>query len=70
MLMFTIFTILYLFLIIFELLPLYKEKKKKEALIYSCILTASYVLNTLLIVGVNIPSVNMIILDFLKKINL
>ena len=48
--------LLYLFIVIFEVIPLIKSKKKKTLLIYIPTLLFTLTINILFAMGVNIPS--------------
>lgn len=64
MIIFTIFTIIYIIVILFDLKPIFKSKKYKVFWVYSAILVVSYILQTLLGFGISIPSPNIAIIDF------
>lgn len=48
--------VIYLFIIISELIPLIKDKKKKESWVYSISLSISFIILILFSFGLNIPS--------------
>lgn len=62
MLFLFIFLVLYLLFIIFDLIPIYKKKEYKTFGIYSVMITLSFVLQTLLVIGIQIPSITSIVL--------
>lgn len=56
MILFAICTLFYIILVVFELVPIYKDKDKKLFWVYSVILALTYTIHMLIIIGVQIPS--------------
>jgi hypothetical protein len=52
---------IYLIAVFLELVPLYKNKQKKELMIYSLLSGVALVLNLLLILDIKIPSPSLLI---------
>lgn len=53
MLCVAIYSIIYIFVIIFELIPIYKAKRIKEGIIYSCFLIFAFSIQILYTKGLN-----------------
>lgn len=49
-------TVVYIFIIVFDLIPLYHKKEKRVFWIYIFLITAAWTLNILVEIGVKIPS--------------
>jgi len=64
MLLFTLYSLFYLLFIFLELIPFYKEKKRKLFWVYCSLLSLSWILLLLISIGITIPSPAV----FIKKI--
>ena len=64
----TIILILYFFIIIFNFLPVIKEKQKKEIWIYSAFLFVSFIVLVLNNFSVKLPSPTNMISDFIGSV--
>jgi hypothetical protein len=53
MLCVAIYSTVYIFVIIFELIPVYKAKRIKDGIIYSCILIFAFFIEVLYTKGIN-----------------
>lgn len=64
MLLFTLYSLFYLLFIFLELIPFYKDKKRKLFWVYCSLLSLSWILLLLISIGITIPSPA----AFIKKI--
>lgn len=53
---FVMCSLFYILFIVFELIPIYKDKDKKLFWTYGIITISTYIVHVLLIVGIKIPS--------------
>lgn len=56
MIMFGMCTAFYIAIVVFELLPMYKEKDKKLFWTYAIILIITYTIHLLVVIGIKLPS--------------
>lgn len=56
-----LFSLIYIVVLVVEIIPLYKQNKHKETVVYAIFIGVSYVITLLLSFGVEIPSVNLLV---------
>ena len=56
MILFSMCTLFYIILVVFELIPIYKDKDKKLFWVYSLVLISTYIIHMLIIIGIKVPS--------------
>lgn len=62
--MFIIVILIFTIIALVEIKPLYKNKQKKELILYSILLASSFILSILMSFGIKLPSVS----SFIKVI--
>ena len=68
MVMIALYSLLYVFLIFVDLIPLYKNKESKPIWIYTIIMAFSYIILVLIGIGIKIPSPAPIIIKLVSLI--